>query len=466
MTAFPPIEAEEQAHAEEHQDRFRSLEAETSVLSVLINFPAAIDEVVDRLQPKHFIDQQCRVLFVAIRRKLTTGAKVLDVVSLHEDVKDSMSFADVHAISTSHDHSPRGVGAMADVLIDRYKARELHRLSQRMAELAFSSAPVRERIDVAQAELTKLSEDDTSSDEWIGSEQAMIEHLDMIDRREQGLIQGMSSGLLDLDELLDGGFQRGNLVVIGARPAMGKTAIAMTIGLNMAQRVSVGFLSMEMPHADLRDRQMAMLANESIAKLKRPSRGLDYAKVLDAAEKGKALKFYASDKPGLNILQVRSKARALKRRYGLDVLAVDYIGLMEGLDKKQNRAYQIEEISRGLKNLAKELDIVVLCLAQVNRGAADKGNQPPSLHELRDSGAIEQDADVVGFIHRPVQQKPELGGDWTNYALLRIAKNRQGRTGDVHLFYQGEMTKFAEWAGPPPSQSMASPTKRGAHDDY
>ena len=466
MTAFPFIESEE-FEAEDRQDDFRSLQAETSILSILINYPEAIDEVADRLQPKHFLDQQCRLLFVAIRRKLTAGAKALDVVSLHEDVKEAISFADVHQISIAHTHSPRGVGAMADVLIDRYKARELHRLSQKVAELAFSTAPVRERIDVVQAELTRLAEDDLSIDEWVGSEQAMMEHLELIDRREQGLVTGLPSGILDLDHMLDGGFQRGNLVVIGARPAMGKTAIAMTIGLNMAQRVSVGFLSMEMPHADLRDRQMAMLSNESISKLKRPNTGLEYGRVLEGVERSRALKFYASDKPGLNILQVRGKARALRRRFGLDVLVVDYIGLMEGLERKQNRAYQIEEISRGLKSLAKELDIVVLCLAQVNRGAADKGNNPPSLHELRDSGAIEQDADVVGFVHRPIQQNPNLGGDWTNYALLRIAKNRQGRTGDVHLFYQGEMTKFADWAGPPPSQSaITKPTKGGIHDDY
>lgn len=466
MTSFPQLEAEELDRAE--AENFRSLEAETSVLSVLMNFPAAIDEVVDRLLPKHFIDQHCRLLFVAIRRRLSVGAVDLDVVSLHEDVRESMTLMDVNAIYQTHNHTSRGIKAMVDVLIDRYKARSLHQLSQKIAELAYSSTPVSERIDIAAAELAKLSEDDASSDEWIGSEQAMIEHLDLIDRREQGLVTGLPTGLLDLDDMLDGGPQRGNLIVIGARPAMGKSAIAMTIGLNMAERLSVGFLSMEMPHADLRDRQMAMLANESIAKLKRPKTGLDYAKVLDATEKGKALRFYASDKAGLNILQVRSKARALKRRMGLDVLVVDYIGLMEGLDKKASRAYQIEEISRGLKNLAKELDIVVICLAQVNRAGADKGNQPPALHELRDSGAIEQDADVVGFIHRPIQQNPNLGDDFTHYALLRIAKNRQGRTGDVHLFYQGECTKFHQWGGLPPSGSMAKgKTSKGyGNDDY
>jgi replicative DNA helicase len=181
---------------------------------------------------------------------------------------------------------------------------------------------------------------------------------------------------------------------------------------------------------------------------------LGYERVLDAIERSKTRKFYVSDKGGLNILQVRAKARALKRIKGLDVLVVDYIGLMSGMDPKTPRAYQIEEISRGLKTLAKDLDIVVICLAQVNRGAAERGNHCPALHELRDSGAIEQDADVVAFIHRPIQADPDMGPQWADYGLLRIAKNRQGRTGDVHLFYLAEQTRFGAWSGYPPSNTV------------
>jgi replicative DNA helicase len=116
------------------------------------------------------------------------------------------------------------------------------------------------------------------------------------------------------------------------------------------------------------------------------------------------------------------------------------------------RRYQIEEISRGLKELAKELDIVVLCLAQVNRGAAERAGQVPGLHDLRDSGAIEQDGDVIAFIHRPIAANPEAGEQFTNYGLLRVAKNRQGRTGDVHLFYDGARTMFKAWSGEPPKE--------------
>lgn len=442
-----------------------SRDTEAAVLSVLITFPAVFDDVSDRIKPAFFSDELYRAIFCEVCRQMAAG-KGCDVVTLAEGLTGIATINEIHKIASSHDHGHRAIGRMVETLSDRYKSRQLHALSGKLATLAFETTPVQDRIDLAMAELTKLDNVE-ETDDWVGAHEASIAHLDLLDARQEGRIKGMETGLRDFDEIQDGGLQRGNLVVIGARPSMGKTALAMTIGLHMAQTYSVGFLSMEMPHNDLRDRQAAILSRASISDIKRPRKGLDYGRIVEGVERSKALKFYASDKSGLNILQVRSKARALKRRHGLDVLVVDYIGLMEGLDRKVSRAYQIEEISRGLKGLAKELDIVVICLAQVNRAAADKGNNPPGLHELRDSGAIEQDADVVAFIHRQIMANPDAGEEYKNYGLLRIAKNRQGRCADVHLFYQGEFTKFSNWSGSAPSKALSSPPKsRGfSHDD-
>ena len=443
-----------------------SRDTEAAVLSVLITFPAVFDDVSDRIKPAFFSDELYRAIFSEVCRQMAAG-KGCDVVTLAESLTGIATIQEIHQIASSHDHGHRAIGRMVDTLSDRYKSRQLHALSGKLATLAFETTPVQDRIDVAMAELTKLdSVEDT--DDWVGAHEASILHLELLEARQEGRIKGMETGLCDFDELLDGGLHRGNLVIIGARPSMGKTALAMTIGLNMAQKYAVGFLSMEMPHNDVRDRQAAILSSASISHIKRPTKGLDYGRIVEGVEQSKSLKFYVSDKSGLNILQVRSKARALKRRHGLDVLIVDYIGLMEGLDRKVSRAYQIEEISRGLKGLAKELDIVVICLAQVNRAAADKGNNPPGLHELRDSGAIEQDADVVAFIHRQIMANPDAGEEYKNYGLMRVAKNRQGRCSDVHLFYQGEYTKFSNWSGSAPSKSIQSsmPKSRGfGHDD-
>jgi replicative DNA helicase len=238
---------------------------------------------------------------------------------------------------------------------------------------------------------------------------------------------------------------------------MGKTALAMTIGLNMAADYSVAMLSMEMPHVELNDRMTAMLGRVSLSSVKRPNRGdgLDWGRVVDGMEKAKRLNFYASDQGGLNINQVRSKARNIKRLHGLNVLVVDYIGLMSGTDARQPRAYQLEEISRGLKTLAKELEIAVICLAQVNRKVEERADSTPSLSDLRDSGAIEQDADVVLFVHRPIQARPDCGSEFLNYAKLSVSKNRNGRCGVLSLFYQGNQTRFDSWSGPAPSTRTA-----------
>lgn len=439
---------------------------EASVLSILLAFPDAFDDHAPRLKPAHFSDALHRKIYAELLRQMALG-KGCDLVTLSEVLRDTVSLKKLHEIASCHDFSARTVGSMVDTLIDRFQSRQLHSLSQKISTLAFGDGPAQERIGQAYAAVAAL-DSGNDADEWVDAHTAAIAHLDLIDARQAGKVKGMETGIPDFDDLLDGGMQRGNLVVIGARPSMGKTALGMTIGLHMAQTYAVGLLSMEMPHNDVRDRQTAILSSASIGSIKRPETGLDYDRIVEGVERSKRLRFFVSDKSGQTIAQVRSKARMLHRKHGLNVLIVDYIGLMPGTDPKQTRAYQIEEITHGLKALAKDLGIVVVALAQLNRGLADRADTTPGLHDLRDSGAIEQDADVVAFVHRPIQIKPDLGAQWANYALLRVAKNRQGRCGDVHLHYQGQYTRFCSWAGPIPSKTVAKqqPTRRGFDDEY
>lgn len=442
---------------------------EQAVLSVLANFPGVYDNIADRLTAECFAIEEHRRIFQVVQQQILAG-RGLDAVSIIEALADELNPAYVHGILASNDFSARGINRHVDTLVDLHKSRQLHALSFKLSELARGEGPAADRIDQAQTAIQAL-EVQGSEDDWVDAYTAAIEHTELIEARQEGKVSGMTTGLYGLDEMLDGGLVRGNLVVIGARPAMGKTALAMTVGLSMASRQCVGMLSMEMPHNDVRDRQAAILGRIAISSIKRPGKAnasgetLDYSRIVDAVELTRSLRWFVSDRSGLNIQQVRSMARKLKRTKNLDVLIVDYIGLMEGVDKKQSRAYQIEEISRGLKSLAKELDIAVICLAQVNRGAAEKAMQPPGLHELRDSGAIEQDADVVAFIHRPIAANPQLDAKWANYAMLRIAKNRQGRTGDLHLYYRGETTSFEAWGGEPPTAGpIVAPTGRRGMD--
>ena len=339
-----------------------------------------------------------------------------------------------------------------EAVLERAGSRALMGVAEQVQALALDHGrPLPERVDAAQAELLKLAQAGDQADEWVGAEAGMVHHLQVLEAREQGKTNAMPTGLEDLDEILEGGIRPGELVIVGARPSMGKTALAMTIGLQMAEKYSVAMLSMEMPHVELRDRMTAMLSRVSLGKVKRPARGLEWDRVVDGVERAKLLNFHVADQGGLNIVQVRSKARRVKREHGLHVLIVDYIGLMNGTDARQPRAYQLEEISRGLKTLAKELGVAVLCLAQVNRKVEERVDNTPSLSDLRDSGAIEQDADVVMFVHRPIQARPDLGEEFKHFAKVSVAKNRNGRCGVFSLFYQGDQTRFAAWQGDPPA---------------
>lgn len=420
--------------------------AEQSIISIVLSYPYALDGL--DLKPEHFSADYLRVIFAELMRQVSDG-KGASVSTLHDKLWQTCTLEELNAIATCHDYSARPIKRLVEQVVDGYRSRQLQILSQRIGLLAFEQTPVADRIDQAQAEIAKLVTVE-DSDEWVDAHTGAMRHSELIEQREAGNFSGIETGLIDFDEMLDGGLQRGNLVVIGARPSMGKTAMALTVGLHIARRFDVGFMSMEMSVSDVMDRQAAILGGTSISFIKRPKKGLDYGKIVDGIELAKTLKFRVSDRSGLNILQLRAKARALKRRFGLDVLIVDYIGLMSGTDSRTPRAYQIEEISRGLKGLAKELDMVVVCLAQVNRGASERPNQIPGLSDLRDSGAIEQDADVVGFIHRPIMANPQLPHDFNSYALLRVAKNRQGRCGDIHLHYMAEQTRFSAWCGEPP----------------
>lgn len=439
--------------------------SEHAVLSILANFPAAFDAVSDELKPEHFSYDDNRKIFLEIQRQVLAN-RGMDVVTVLQGLDGIVASDYVIKVLQSNDHGSQGLKKHMALLVDKYKSRQLHSVSAKLSELAYGDGPADERIDAAQAAVQAL-EVQGGEDEWVDAYTAAIEHLELLEARERGEVTGLATGIADLDELLDGGPSRGNLVVIGARPAMGKTALAMTIGLGMSHRMSVGFASLEMPHSDVRDRQTAILGHISIADIKRPRRGdgLDFSKVVDATERAKPLKWNVTAKSEMHIQQMRSMARRLKRSRGLDVLIVDYIGLMRGIPGKNygaSRVYEIQDITVGLKSLAKELDIAVIALAQVGRGADPK--KPPTLRDLRDSGSIEQDADIVAFIHRPIQENPDLGAQFANYALLRVAKNRQGSTGDVNLFYRGEITGFEAWHGDAPRETSTNSNSRGFDD--
>jgi replicative DNA helicase len=437
-----------------------SAEAETSVIGGLLIDNGAWDRVGDLVKESDFYRLDNRLIFGAIA-VLINSNRPADVVTVFEHLQRQGKAEEAGGLTALNAlaqflPSAANMRRYAEIVRERSVLRQVIAAADEMATAAFnpqdmSSAEV---VDLAQQKIFVLGEKGEQREDWQDGDAGAVQVLDGIQRRADGETNFLPTGLEALDDKLDGGMRPGEVIVIGARPSMGKTALALTIGENAANAGEpVGVLSMEMPTIQVQNRRVSMRSGVPLHKIKRPERMSDYdwSCMSDAVEKMRRVPVFVSDQPSLNINQVRSKARRLKKRHGLRVLVVDYIGLMEGTDRKATRATQLGEVSRGMKSLAKELGITVLLLAQLNREVEKRTNMRPILADLRECGDIEQDADVIVFVHRPIHSKPDLGPEWKHYAELIVAKNRDGETGVLDAQYVGETVRFMDWKGDKPT---------------
>jgi replicative DNA helicase len=436
-----------------------SIEAEQSLLGALLLDNDAVDRMGD-VRIEHLYRGEHRVIFAEIKRQITAG-KRCDVISvgiaLGDQVADCMPYLNSLAQNTP---SAANIGRYAEIVRDRALRRGLIAETSRLADLAFNPAgkTASEVLDVAQGAIAALAET-RALREPVRASEAMVAHVDVLEARTEGKTSGIPTGLAGIDALLNGGPNRGNLVILGARPSMGKTALSLNIAANVARDHGVLFLSQEMGIAELLDRTIAFLGRVSLsAVLGGQMDAEDWTGFTAGTAKLNNLNLHLDEQPALTLLDVRAKARLVKRQHGLDLLVVDYLQLMSG--EGQNRNSQLEEISRGLKALAKELNIVVMALSQLSRNAANMSR--PKLSDLRDSGAIEQDADIVMFLHRDEVDNPST--HLRGIADVFIAKNRQGRIDDVMLGYEGTYTAFADFNGQRPAQQQKE-YKRGLARD-
>lgn len=432
-----------------------AIEAEQSIIGGLLRDNGAVDNMGD-LRPTHFYRQDHREIFCEILRQ-TCGGQGCDVISVAlalPHIDDCMRYLNDMAQSCP---SAAGIRRHADLVRDRALRRGLLAASMDLTEMAHNpgARAAAEILDSAQSALAALGESRTTREPELASA-AMIAHCKVLDGSIEREYAGIATGFRDVDEVLTGGPNRGALVILGARPSMGKTALAMNMALSVARQRSVLVLSMEMSKGELLDRALAVLGRIPLgAVIRGELSDIEWGSFTAANAQLTAMNLHLDDQPALTLLDVRSKARLVKRKYGLDFLVIDYLQLMSGAG--DNRNQQIEEISRGLKALAKELDIVVLALSQLSRAAA--GRARPQLSDLRDSGAIEQDADVVMFIHRDEVDNPQT--HMRGLADLFVAKNRQGRIDDVLLNYQGQFTRFSDSTGSRPSLPEQRVSRRG-----
>lgn len=433
-----------------------SIEAESSVLSGLLMDNGAWDRVGDMLNESDFYRYEHQRIFGAIA-SLVNANKPADVVTVFEHLKsqgkaeEAGGLAYINALA-QYVPSAANIRRYAEIVRERSLSRRLVAISDDVRGLAEdASRPFEERVEMATASISKLLEG-AGGDTWQSSSDGVSELLDRMQAQADGTEHQdfVTTGVADLDESLNGGLRGGELAIVGARPGMGKTSFALGVADHVAgvHGVPVAIFTMEMPRAQLQARRMAMRSRVPLSRIKRAERlqDGDWARISEATDGLARAPVFINDQSGLNINQLRARARGIRRRAGiLGLIVVDYLGLMTGNDPKQPRTYQLEQVTKGLKDLSKEMDCPVLLLCQLNRAIEQRADPVPMLSDLRDSGAIEQDADIVMLVHRDIVAKPDLGTEWRDYARLFVAKQRDGPTATINLLYTGEITLFQDW---------------------
>lgn len=438
-----------------------SIESETSVLGALLLDNRAWDLVADILTESDFYRHEHRLVFTAIAQMVNAN-KAADVITVYAALQSAGKAIEVGGLDfinalAQYVPSVANIRRHAETVRERSILRNLISASDEIATSAFNpqGKAVAEIADDAERRIFNIIESRTGpDDDWVSMGDLVVRELDAVQARHDGSdtergADFIPTGLEEWDDMLDGGLRPGQLIIIGARPSMGKTALADSVGLHVATNLGlpVGKFSMEMENQEGGQRALSQASKVALHALRRPERmsDIDWANMAAGVEKLARIPFYSYDKGGLNINQIRNKARILKRRHGLSMLIVDYLQLMSGTDTRAPRVYQLEEASRGLKALAKELKIPVIACAQVNRAVEREVDPMPKMSDLRDCGAIEQDADIILFVHRPFKANPELTDDWKFLANCDMAKQRGGRTGRFNLMYLGQYTRFKDW---------------------
>ncbi|WP_434033574.1 replicative DNA helicase [Cupriavidus sp. a3] len=431
---------------------------------------SAIDRI-SGLEPAHFYRDDHREVYGAIYRQVLAN-RPADVVTVFEVLQSQGKAERVGGLGylTQLAHntpSAANVARYAEIIRDRAMLRETASAARKVLEMVETPSAMKgaEILDRAQALIGGVAQIGVRREAKFLRDLA-TPFVEGVDERYHGAgDRAIPTGIGSLDRALNGGLRGGNLVIVAGRPSMGKTALTTDIGLNMSTDYSVLLQSMEMSDQEIVGRAMANRGGIHLsALLSGRLADADWPRLTYAVQHTCDLNFAIDDSPALTMLEVRMKAKAHKRKHGLDVLIVDYIGLMTGGEEKM-RTQQIGAYSRGLKALAKELNIPVIALAQLSRKNEERPDKRPILSDLRDSGDIEQDADVVMFVHRPEMYDPN-NDELKGYAEVLIRKQRNGALGDVPLLYRGAVTKFDEWTGPLPTVSAgAAVRKRGIAAD-
>jgi len=442
------------------------IDAEMCVLGCILLSSEAYDEAIQRLKKECFYVDRHRKIFEVVHVMYEGGCRAIDVVTLAHELRKRDELEEVGGpayLNTIMAAVPHAAHAdhYAKIVREKWLLRSLiDACTDSLREAYHGAGEVEDMVAMAEKRVFDIVEHQETLDS-IDLDSILKATFDRIFERmdQDGNITGMHTGFHGLDEFTSG-FQPEELIVLAARPAMGKTALVCNFALAIAKQFEVikgnetrprGILlfSLEQSKLELAERLLSIQAKVGGQKLRQGDLDeFEQSTLMEASNEMREFKIFVDDKAGRTMSQISAIARRLKRRDSLDMVVIDYLQLIETEDKNMPREQQISSITRRLKFLAKDLKIPVIALAQLNRGVEQREDKRPKLSDLRESGAIEQDADIVMFLHRPEAYNPE---DRPGEADLIIAKNRHGSIGTVNLVWIKEMLKFGDRSSIPAS---------------
>tara|TARA_R110002095_G_scaffold1355_3_gene7027 strand:+ start:1253 stop:2872 length:1620 start_codon:yes stop_codon:yes gene_type:complete len=454
-----------------------NIEAEQALLGALLYNNLAYENVSDFLRASHFSERAHEQIYEAITLLLERG-QVADPVTLKDYFHSQASLEEIGGIAYLAKLSASVVslvntGDYGKIIYDLFLRRQLINLSQELASKSHKvdlESNATDFIEETEQQLFDLATTGNMDRGFVHFAEALSASIEtaQIAFKSDGHVVGVTTGLIDLDKKL-GGLHPSDLLILAGRPSMGKTALATNIAFNAAQAslkekqggAAVAFFSLEMSAEQLAGRILAAESGIVSDKIRRGElNGDDFQKFADVAKELASLPLFIDDTPALSMSALRTRCRRLKRQHNLGCIVVDYLQLLSGSNKKsENRVQEISEITRSLKALAKELHVPVLALSQLSRAVEQRDDKRPQLSDLRESGSIEQDADVVMFVFRQSyyleRKEPDLGTDqhieWRaqmdnirNVSEIILAKQRHGPVGTVRLYFDSRVTKFGD----------------------
>ena len=432
-----------------------SIEAEQAVLGGLMLDKRAWEQIADRVSEEDLYRHDHRLIFRSISR-LEAADKPFDVVTLSDELSKTNELEAAGGLAylgqlAKETPSAANIRAYADIVRERSIFRQLIEVGTDIAGSAYNpqGRESKDILDEAERRVFTIAEQGNRGGKGFqGIKQLLTKTVEQIDFlfEQEGTLTGVTTGFKDFDEQTSG-LQKGDLVIVAGRPSMGKTTFAMNMAENaaIAQGVPVAVFSMEMPAESLAMRMISSMGRIDQHRLRTGQLNEDdWPRITSAVSLLSEAKIFVDDTPALSPTELRARARRLKREHGLGLIVIDYLQLMQLGSSSENRATEISEISRNLKALAKELEVPVIALSQLNRSLEQRPNKRPVMSDLRESGAIEQDADVIVFIYRDEvynQDSPDKGT-----AEIIVGKQRNGPIGTTRLTFLGQFTKFENFS--------------------